>query len=152
MITGIVETCDAAQIRRCIADRNRAICAKDLDQIMSSYAPDVIFFDVKPPFQTQGVDAVRQIWERCLLYLPDSFQIEVRDFEITVIGDLAIAHGFFRLTDMATDDAPIHSAIQAWKCGTVGYQRYQGEWKITHEHASIPFHPEPNWAPMQVPK
>jgi len=31
--------------------------AKDIDRIMSYYDPDVVFFDVKPPFQTNGADA-----------------------------------------------------------------------------------------------
>jgi len=40
--------------------------ALKIDRIMS-YTPDVVF-DVKPPFQTNGADALRRIWEECLPY------------------------------------------------------------------------------------
>ncbi|HTL89261.1 MAG TPA: hypothetical protein VL134_07660, partial [Leptolyngbya sp.] len=38
-----------AQIRQLIAAQQQAICAKDIDQIMSCYAAEVMLFDVKPP-------------------------------------------------------------------------------------------------------
>ncbi len=68
-----------------------AICAKDLDRLMNHYAADVVVFDVKPPFQTEG-DAWRRTWEACLPYLLDSLQTEMRDLGLTVSGDLALAH------------------------------------------------------------
>ena len=39
MTTEIPETGDEAQIRELIADEVRAFCAKDVDRIMSHYAP-----------------------------------------------------------------------------------------------------------------
>nr|WP_199317034.1 YciI family protein [Chroococcidiopsis sp. [FACHB-1243]] len=89
-------TTNEAQIRQLIADQQRAICAKDVDQIMSRYANEVILFDVKPPFQTKGKDAVRQLWQDCLPYFPDAFEMETRDLTITVNDDLAVAHWLFR--------------------------------------------------------
>jgi len=65
MTTASTITTHEAQIRQLIADQQRH-CAKDVDQIMSRYATEVILFDVKPPFQTQGKAAVRQVWEDCL--------------------------------------------------------------------------------------
>ena len=35
------------------------ICAKDLDRLMNHYATDVVVFEVKPPFQTKGADAIQ---------------------------------------------------------------------------------------------
>jgi len=37
------QTQDEAQIRQLIADEASAICAKDIDRIMSYYDPDVVF-------------------------------------------------------------------------------------------------------------
>ena len=66
---------DEVQLRHLIADQMRAICAKDLDELMHPYAAEVVVFDVKPPFQTTGADAWRRRWEACLPYvlgrLPD---------------------------------------------------------------------------------
>ena len=46
-------TTNEAEIRQLIADQQLAICTKDINQIMSRYAIEAVFFDVKPPFQTK---------------------------------------------------------------------------------------------------
>jgi ketosteroid isomerase-like protein len=129
---------DQPQIRQLISDRDKAVCAKDVDAIMAYSAPDVIYFDVKPPFQTVGAKALRRIWEMCLPYFPDSFGIETRDLSITVSGDLAVAHWLFRFTGMAEG----HPAMQTWLRNTAAYKRHQRKWLIVHEHCSVPFDPE----------
>lgn len=138
MTTGSTIIHNEAQIRQLIADQQSAICTKDVDQIMSHYASKVIVFDVKPPFQTQGKEAFRRVWEECLPCFPDSFEIETRDLNITVSGDLAFAHWLFRFTEMEQD----HPAMQTWMRITAAYQKNQGKWQILHEHLSVPFNPE----------
>lgn len=134
-------TANAAAIRQLIADQQQAICAKNVDQIMSRYAAEVILFDVKPPFQTQGKAAVRQVWEECLPYFPDAFEIETRDLSVTVSEDLAVAHWLFRFTGEQD-----HPAMQTWMRVTAVCQKNQGEWQILHEHLSVPFDPETSQA------
>ncbi|MBW4683805.1 MAG: nuclear transport factor 2 family protein [Komarekiella atlantica HA4396-MV6] len=131
-----------AQIRQLIAEQQSAICAKDVDQIMSHYATEVIIFDVKPPFQIKGKGAFRRVWEECLPYFPDSFEIETRDLNITVSDDLAVAHWLSHFTAMEPD----HPAMQTWMRITAVCQRNQGEWQILHEHISVPFNPETSQA------
>jgi ketosteroid isomerase-like protein len=137
---------DEAQIRQLIVDQQSAICAKDVDRIMAYYTTDVIYFDCKPPFQTQGADALRRIWEECFPYFPDSFKTETRDLNIFVSGDLAFAHWLFRFTEMALD----HPAMHTWLRFTAGYQRQQGKWQIVHEHCSVPFEPHTSQAVLTL--
>lgn len=141
MTTVTSQSQDEAQIHQVITDQQRAICTKDVDQIMSRYATEVIIFDVKPPFQTKGKEAVRQVWEACLPYFPDSFEIETRDLTITVNDALAVAHWLFRFT--GTED---HPAMQTWMRVTAVCQKSQGNWQILHEHLSVPFDPETSQA------
>ena len=115
------------QIQQLISAQQRAICAKDVERIMSHYASEVIMFDVKPPFQTEGKAAIRQVWENCLPYFPDSFEIETRDLKITVSNTLAVAHWLFR-----TGMEP-HPAMQTWMRVTAVCQNNQGNWQILHE-------------------
>lgn len=126
-----------AEIRQLLADQQRAICTKDVDQIMSRYAAEVVIFDVKPPFQIQGKEAFRRVWEQCLPYFPDSFEMETRNLNITVSDDLAIAHWLFRFTG-----AENHPAMQTWMRVTAVCKKNQGDWQILHEHLSVPFDPE----------
>ncbi len=142
MTTETTKTHDEAQIRQLIADVATAICAKDLDQIMAHYACDVIFFDVKPPFQTRGADAFRRTLEACLPYFPDSFGTETRDLSVIVSDELALAHWLWRFTGKDKD----HPAMQTWMRDTLGCRRTQGRWQIVHEHCSLPFNSETSQA------
>jgi len=137
MLVTNTRTQDEAQIQQLIADQQRAICTKDVDQIMTRYAAEAIVFDVKPPFQTKGQEAVRHTWEACLPYFPDSFEIETRDLNITANDDLAAAHWLFRF--IGTVD---HPAMQTWMRVTAVCRKNGGNWKILHEHISVPFDPE----------
>ena len=141
MTTANTITNHEAQIRQLIADQQRAICTKDVDQIMSHYAAEINLFDVKPPFQTQGKEAVRRVWEECLPYFPASFEMETRDLTITVNDNLATAHWLFRFTGEQD-----HPAMQMWMRVTAVCQKNQGDWQILHEHISVPFNPETSQA------
>lgn len=138
MIKEATSTHAETDLPQLIADQMSAICAKDLDRLMGLYAADAVIFDVKPPFQIQGVDALRRMWEACLPCFPDSLRIETRDFTITVSGDLAFAHWLFRFTGEDRD----HPACQTWIRTTAAYRRHEGRWRILHEHLSVPFDPE----------
>ena len=157
-------TTPEAQIRQLIADQQRAICTKDVDQIMARYAAEAIVFDVKPPFQTKGKAAIRQVWVECLPHFPDAFAIETQDLKIIVndslvndslvndslVNDssnngLAAAHWLFRFT--GEED---HPAMQMWMRVTAVCQKNQGNWQILHEHISVPFAPETSQAVLTL--
>lgn len=133
---------DEREIRQLIAEQAEAICAKNVPRIMACYAPDVVFFDVKPPFQIRGADDFRLIWEQCLPCFPDTFQIERRDLRVLVDGDLALAHWLFRFSGMERE----HPAAQSWYRTSACYQRKRGRWQVVHEHVSVPFDPHTSLA------
>ncbi len=53
-----------AQIRKLIDEWATAFRAKEIDRIMSCYAPEIVAFDVVPPLQYKGADEYRQDWEK----------------------------------------------------------------------------------------
>jgi ketosteroid isomerase-like protein len=126
------------QVRHFIADLATAICAKDIEAIMSHYAPNAIIFNVKPPFQTIGAAPWRQTWVTSLAHFPDSFGIETRDPKVVASGDMALVHWLWHFTGMVDDNA----ATQTWLRDTVVCKKDQGRWQIVHEHCSVPFNPE----------
>ena len=141
MTTASPLTTNEAEIRQMIADQQHAICTKNVNQIMSRYANEIVIFDVKPPFQTKGREAVRQLWEDCLPYFPDSFEMETRDLTITANDEIATAHWLFRFKGEQD-----HPAMQMWMRATAVCQKHQSEWQILHEHISVPFNPETSQA------
>ena len=124
---------DEAEIRRMIADWARALEAKDVDGLVANYAPDALLFDVKPPYKTTGVAAIRRVWEDCLPYFPKSFRSEHRDLELTVGGDAAFFHG---LHHMVPDDKD-HPCGQSWLRVTGCFRKIDGRWRVVHEHVSF---------------
>ena len=59
---------------------------------------------------------------------------EVHDLKIKVSGDLAFAH---LLTNKETGGP----ATCNWVRVSVCYERQNGEWKVVHEHVSVPIDP-----------
>lgn len=131
-----------SEIRQILADWTSALCAKNIDRLMAFYAPDVMLFDIKPPYQIKGAGAVRRVWEDCFPCFPDSFQIEDRDLTVHVSNDLAIVHRIFHFTGEDKD----HPAMQTWMRVTAVCKKHQGKWQIVHEHVSVPFNPETSQA------
>lgn len=136
MTTAKTITTHEAEIHQLIDAQQRAICSKNVDRIMSRYADAIVIFDAKPPFQTKGKEAVRQLWEEALPCFPDSFEMETHDLTIAVNDNLATAHWLFRF-----QSEPDHPATQMWMRATAVCQKNQGNWQILHEHISLPFDP-----------
>lgn len=125
------------EIRTLIKRGAKALEAKDIEGLVAGYAEDVILFDVKPPYRTKGLPAVRKLWEASLLQLPEKLRSEHRDIRVTMEGDLAFAHYLQRIQAVGQT----HPASETWTRATVCYQRSDGEWRIVHEHVSVPFDP-----------
>ena len=49
-------TTDEAPIRKLLADRVRAIRARDADALAAQYDPGVVTYNLAPPLQVRGVD------------------------------------------------------------------------------------------------
>lgn len=130
-------TRDEALVRQLIADQTHAICAKNLAQIMANYAQEAVVFDMKPPLQLNGIEAIEQMWATSLPCMPAVSGTEAQDLYLTISGELALAHWTFRFTGIDAD----HPAAQMWFRITAGCQKIQDQWQIVHEHCSIPFDP-----------
>ena len=53
---------DESEIRLLIDGWIKALRAKDINGLMSYYAPDILLFDLAPPLQYRGADAYRKNW------------------------------------------------------------------------------------------
>lgn len=128
---------DEAEIRHMMHEWSRALEAKDAAGMVKDYASGAVLYDAIPPYKTVGADNIRQVWENCLPYFPEQFKSEHRDVQIHVAGDTAFAHCMHHFIPTPADD-PIG---QNWLRVTVGYRKFNGKWKVIHEHVSTPFNP-----------
>jgi ketosteroid isomerase-like protein len=111
-----------------------AMRAKSIDQLMSLYSPDVVYFDTVPPLQYTGSAALRERFLRWFDGWQDRFEMEIRDVHVSASGDIAVAHRFSRARGILKDGQKAESWVRATSC----FQRSNHTWLITHEHVSWP--------------
>jgi ketosteroid isomerase-like protein len=128
-------TRDEAEIRALVEAIEKAHHNKDAAAIVAPYAQDAVVCDLAPPLSHRGMDLqAKQAW---LDTWEGPIERESRDFNITVSGDFAFCHGFYRLggTPKAAG-----RPISFWMRATVSLHRDGDVWRIVHEHTSVPFY------------
>jgi uncharacterized protein (TIGR02246 family) len=135
MSTAIAHTTAEAEIRALVDNWLRAVLARDIDGIMSHYAPDILSFDAISQLQFKGVDAYRTHWEACLSMCPGPMIFEIHDLNIAAGNDVAFCHCLTRCG--ATEENGAEKA--SWMRVTVCYRKTNGKWLVVHEHCSAPF-------------
>jgi ketosteroid isomerase-like protein len=126
---------DEADIRALIESVPKMHHNKDAGAIIAPYAPNAVIFNLAPPLSHGGMDLEeKQAW---LDTWEGPIERESRDLNITVSGDFAFCHGFYRLggTPKAAG-----RPISFWMRATVCLHRDGGAWRIVHEHTSVPFY------------
>ena len=124
------------EIRALIDDWAMAVRAKDVDAVTSHYAANIVAFDLAPPLEYAGADTLRRSLETWFPTFQGPIGYEVRDLSITAGGDVAFCRSLNRISGTRTDGE--HTDV--WVRATVGLRKIDGEWKVTHEHASVPFY------------
>jgi uncharacterized protein (TIGR02246 family) len=123
-----------AELHAVIAERVRAVRAKDVEGLLSGYAPEVATFDLVVPLASQGIEAVRKRVTEWFASFQTPIEYEIRDVTLQRSGDLAFEHHFTHVqgTNRHGD------TIDMWFRETVGYRRLDGRWRVTHQHSSVP--------------
>jgi ketosteroid isomerase-like protein len=127
---------DDADIRALIETVDQAHYDKNSAAIFAQYARNAVVFDLAPPLLSALASDPEELrtwldtWEGPL-------QRDSRDFSITVSGDIAFCHGFFRLRGTPKGE---HQPTSLWMRATLCLRRDEGVWRIVHEHTSVPFY------------
>ena len=125
---------DEAQIRQRIESWTKALRTKDLDELMSHYAQDILVFELAPPLQYRGAAAYRENWADWFPSFRGPVGYEIRDLNITTGGVVAFCRSLNRLTGTRTSG----EQTDVWVRATVGFCKIGGKWMVTHEHFSVP--------------
>jgi len=108
---------------------------RDLDRVMSHYAPDVVAFDAIQALQFKGRQAYQEHWKMCLDMCGGALTMTTRELDIQVEGSLAVAHAIIRCAMDQEDGSPGEGGYSRM---TTTYRRKSGIWLIVHEHFSAP--------------
>jgi uncharacterized protein (TIGR02246 family) len=122
-----------AVLRQLLADRVRAIHAKDVDALTAVYDPDVVLYNLAPPLQTRGLNpqAIRDWFDS----YDGPIGCETADERFFVDGDVAFCHYLYHITGRQKSGTDVNMWVRA----TLGLRRRDGAWKIVHGHDSDPF-------------
>jgi ketosteroid isomerase-like protein len=112
----------------------KAIHDKDIEGVMSIYAPNVVSFDIVPPLQYIGADAFRKVWEEVFLVYQGPIVYEIHDLDITVGGDVAFTHSLNHISGTMTNG----QKGDLWVRWTACFRKINGKWLIVHHHVSVP--------------
>jgi uncharacterized protein (TIGR02246 family) len=137
IITGDTPASAQSEVRALLESWSEACRIKDIDRLMSLYAPDITYFDVVPPLQYTGADAVRRNFLRWFDSWESEIGVEIRELNILVSGDVAAAHLLHRTSGVLKNG----QEVSYWVRATVCCQRSEQRWLITHEHISVPVNP-----------
>ena len=125
---------DVDAIKARYSQWKHALDARDLNGIMSVYAPDVDAYDITPPLQFNGTDAYRKDYSDFLAELKGPIKINIPTIHIEQSGDTAYAFGLEHLRGTMMNGKP----VDMWVRFTDGWKREKGGWFIEHEHVSVP--------------
>jgi PhnB protein len=115
---------------------------KNAEAFAAPFAHDAAVFNLAPPLVHRGIDLEeKQAWYESWATPVD---LESRDLKVIVSDDLAFCHGYLRITGTKKGaDKPVNF----WMRETLCLERIGGEWKIDHEHTSVPFYMDASLRP-----
>jgi len=127
---------DEAQIKALLDRWAKAFEARDINGIMSNYAPGdaVVAYDVVPPLQYKGKEAYRKDYLEFLGQYDGPIQVEYRDMRVLSGGDVAFVHALERFTGKLKNG----QQSDLWLRYTGGLRKVNGTWLIVHDHVSVP--------------
>ena len=123
-----------SEIRQRLDSLVEAIRAMDLHSVMSTYAPDIVSFDIEPPLQHVGIDAKRKNWARVFSIYQRPRDYELRDLAIVVGEDVAFGHGLVRISGTLKNGNTTEHRFRLTTC----FRKIVGNWLIAHDHVSAP--------------
>ena len=117
-----------------IERRSQAIRAKDLDGLMSFYTPDILYFDIVPPLQYVGTEALRGRFRNWFEGFQSGIRQDPSDLQIVADDDVASTAMLITSGGTLPNGVEVERVVRA----TSVWRRTDDGWLIFHEHVSVP--------------
>jgi len=124
------------EVRTLLAKWKQAFEAKDVDAVMSVYAPGsaLLAYDVVPPLEVKGRDAYRRNYEQFFAQYEGPLTVEFRDVNIVTGSDIAFLYALEKMSGTLKGG----QKSDLWIRATSGLRKIDGRWMIIHDHISVP--------------
>jgi ketosteroid isomerase-like protein len=124
---------DEAELRTVIVQWLKAIRNEDRAGIRANHDPDILMFDVPPPFSSRGLDAYMATWDTFFVWQAKPVQFDLHDLVITAGEDVAFATAIGHCCDLSSGEK-----VDLRFRLTMGFRKHDRRWWIVHEHHSLP--------------
>lgn len=115
-----------------------ALRSKNAALTIALHTDDVVLFVMAPPLQLKGAAAAERKLnlEKWFSSFSGDIGYTVTDLDIVTGEDVAYCHSLNHMsgTKAAGDK------VDLWFRNSMGFRKVLGEWKIAHEHQSVPFY------------
>ena len=128
------QTAAEAPIRDRIETLTQAIRDKDVDALMTHYAPDVFVFDVMPPLDVHGTDDYRKNFEKWFASMQGPIDYQMNELHIS----MSESHAFTFCLGHVKGTSQGGDKVDYWVRVTSCFQKANGQWLVGHEHVSRP--------------
>ena len=127
---------DKAAIQALEDTYNEGLNSKDVDKVMSVYAPgkQLFVFDVVPPREYKGWEAYKKDFEGLFSAFPGPVKNTISEQAIHVVGAIAYGHNIQTSEFTGKDGTKISIVART----TDIYRKTKGKWLIVEEHNSVP--------------
>ena len=127
---------DKAAIQSLENAYNEGFNSRDIDKIMSVYAPgkQLFVFDVVPPREYSSWETFKKDWEELFAAFPGPVKNTISEQTIHVVGSLAYGHNI-QTGELTRKDGTKMTIVART---TDVYRKMNGKWFIVEEHNSVP--------------
>jgi ketosteroid isomerase-like protein len=113
-----------------------AVRRHDLPAILAHHDREMVMFDLPPPLQCRGVEAYARTWDLFFRYHKPGAAFDFRELAITAGAEVAFAAAIMWCGRDSSSN-PMDKDGFLFRL-TVGLCKVDGDWRITHEHHSVP--------------
>ena len=125
---------DETAIRKLVEAWAAAVRRRDFDGILQDHSPDIVMFDVPPPFQSAGIEAYKKTWDLFFSCATGPIVFDIDSMTITASSDVAFVVATMHCTESGSGGERQRLDFRL----TIGLRKIDGRWTVTHEHHSLP--------------
>jgi uncharacterized protein (TIGR02246 family) len=128
------EARDEAAVRKVVENWASAVRNRNLPAILRNHSPDILMFDVPPPFQSKGIDAYRKTWDLFFSWAREPTVFDIDEMHVTAGSDVAFVAAAMRCAEREASGEDVELDFRL----TIGLRKVEDQWVIVHEHHSVP--------------
>jgi uncharacterized protein (TIGR02246 family) len=125
---------DEQQIRALIEAWARAAHEGDMATVLADHAPDIVMFDVPPPYEgVRGLEAYRATWLPFFEWQATGAVFDVEALDVVTGAEVAFAFALLRCGTPADFARDPQQRLRL----TIGLRKSDDRWTVVHEHHSF---------------